>query len=332
MRGWRAVGVAAAVSVVSLIVVAALLEFLAPDLAYQLKDRSAEVLSGNRGRTFRIALGSKTGSSYRVGTILNRYLLDKAGYELELVSTASPGNTGALLDPNQHIDLATINSADEEAAQGDGVFGLAALETQYFFVIVPNDSQVKEFRDLTGPVNPGVRGPDQPPTLGERVLDYYGLTTPGQGGAGTPVSVVRPMLGSNLADFEAGHMVAATRTQFLYGDLIRHRIDESTDPAEARALIREADDVLSQAEHDAAAELLDASGIASLRSVHESCWRALKHPVFSAFALGASARQAPEGHLGEPVPPESPTGETATSESSTGGTGSASVAGEPASP
>ena len=498
MRGWRAVGVAAAVSVVSLIVVAALLEFLAPDLAYQLKDRSAEVLSGNRGRTFRIALGSKTGSSYRVGTILNRYLLDKAGYELELVSTASPGNTGALLDPNQHIDLATINSADDEAAQGDGVFGLAALETQYFFVIVPNDSQVKEFRDLTGPVNPGVRGPDQPPTLGERVLDYYGLTTPGQGGAGTPVSVVRPMLGSNLADFEAGHMVAATRTQFLYGDLIerifaqgryrlvpirdhealaraipgtrasfipaglygpgrripaepvptlsvtlllvarrdlpgrvardileviydprfardlqsdlteewgrkvaglplhpaaeiyyhrndlvtsdrlgrvsfvasgiaaivaalqflarfrrnerlrnrrrllgselsrlqeiRHRIDESTDPAEARALIREADDVLSQAEHDAAAELLDASSIASLRSVHESCWRALKHPVFSAFALGASARQAPEGHLGETVPPESPTGETATSESSTGGTGSASVAGDPASP
>ena len=85
MRGWRAVGVAAAVSLASLIVVAALLEFLAPDLAYQLKDRSAEVLSGNRGRKFRVALGSKTGSSYRVGTILNRYLRSKAGYELELV-------------------------------------------------------------------------------------------------------------------------------------------------------------------------------------------------------------------------------------------------------
>jgi TRAP-type uncharacterized transport system substrate-binding protein len=441
MRGWRALGVAAAVLAASVLIIAGLLEFLAPELAYDLKDRSAEVLSGNRGRTFRIALGSRTGSSYRVGTILNRYLLSKSGYELELVATASPGNTGALLDPNQRFDLATINSADDEAAKADGVYGLAALETQYFFVIVPNDSPVKEFRDLAGPVNPGVRGADQPATLGERVLDYYGLTTPAPGATAARVSVVRPKLGSNLADFEAGTMVAATRTQFLYGDLIerifaegryrlvpirdhealaraipgaragfipaglygpdrripaepvptlsvtlllvarrdlpgrvvkdileaiydprfardlqsdltedwgrtvaglplhpaadiyyhrndlvtsdrlgrisfvasgiaalaaavqfftrfrrgermrnrrrllgselsrlqeiRHRIDEATDPAEAHALIREADDLLSRAEHDAAAELLDASAIASLRSVHEGCWRAL---------------------------------------------------------
>jgi hypothetical protein len=66
---------------------------------------------------------------------------------------------------------------------------------------------------------------------------------------------------------------------------IRHRIDESTDEAEAQALVREADDLLSRAEHDAAAELLDASAVASLRSVHAAC--------LSAFARRASARQAP---------------------------------------
>src|SRR3954467_6793379 len=188
--------------------IGALLQFLAPELAYHVKDRAAEVMSGRGRRPFRIALGSATGSSYRVGTILNRYLLSKAGYELERVVTAAPGNAGALLDPNQHIDLAAINSADDDAAKADGVYGLAALETEYFFVIVPSESPAREFRDLTGPVNPGVRGPDQPPTLGERVLDYYGLTaspsTPPSQGA--PVSVVRPQLGSNLADFEAGHM------------------------------------------------------------------------------------------------------------------------------
>lgn len=461
MRGWRAVGVAAAVSLASLIVVVALLEFLAPELAYQLKDRSGELLSGNRSRKFRIALGSKTGSSYRVGTILNRYLLSEAGYELELVSTASPGNTGALLDPSQHFDLATINSADDEAAKADGAYGLAALESQYFFVIVQNESPVREFRDLTGPVNPGVRGADQPPTLGERVLDHYGLTTAARGAASAPVSVVRPKLGSNVADFEAGHMVAATRTQFLYGDLIerifaqgkyrlvpirdhealaraipgtkasfipaglygpdrripsepvptlsvtlllvarrdlpgrvardileviydprfardlqsdltedwgrnvgglplhpaaeiyyhrndlvtsdrlgrisfvasgiaalaaaiqfftrfrrserlrdrrrllgselsrlqeiRHRIDQSTDPAGAQALIREADDLLWRAEHDAAAELLDASAIASLRSVHQGCWRALNNPVASAASIDIGTRGSGPG-------------------------------------
>jgi hypothetical protein len=52
------------------------------------------------------------------------------------------------------------------------------------------------------------------------VLAYYGLTTPAPGATAARVSVVRPALGSNVADFEAGNMVAATRTQFLYGDLI----------------------------------------------------------------------------------------------------------------
>src|SRR4029453_6817000 len=114
MRGWRAVGVSAAVSLASAMVVAGLLQFLAPELAYQLKDRGGELLSGNRSRKFRIALGSKTGSSYRAGTVLNQYLRRKAGYELELVVTASPGNVGALLNPDEHIDLATIKTAENK--------------------------------------------------------------------------------------------------------------------------------------------------------------------------------------------------------------------------
>ena len=167
MRGWRAVGAAAAVSLVSVICIAALLEFLAPDLSYQLKDGAAEWLSGNRGRTFRIATGSTAGSSYRVGTVLNKYLRARSGYELELVGTASPGNVGAMLDPGQHIDLAIINSSDDDAAKEEGVSGLAALELQYFFVIVPGESTVHEVRDLAGAVNPGTREPGQPATLGD---------------------------------------------------------------------------------------------------------------------------------------------------------------------
>ena len=232
MRGWRAVWVAVAVAVASVIVVAGLLQFLAPELAYDLKDRSAEVLSGNRGRKFRIALGSKTGSSYRVGTTLNRYLLPKKGYELELVATASPGNVGALFDPKQPVDLAAINSADEEATKADGIYGVAALETQYFFVMVPNGSPAREFRDLTGAVNPGVREVGQPPTLGERILEYYGLTREREPGSRVPVSVVRPTKAGMLADFTSGHMTAATRTQFLRAGLI----DDVLNPGHHRIL------------------------------------------------------------------------------------------------
>ena len=132
--------------------------------------------SGNSRRTFRIALGATTGSSYRMGTVLNRYLQEKSGYQLELLATAAPGNVAALLDPHDRIDLATINSADDDAAKVSGVAALAALEPQYFMVLVPNASPVQDFRDLAGAVNPGARQPGQPATLGERVLAYYGLT------------------------------------------------------------------------------------------------------------------------------------------------------------
>ena len=219
MRGWRAAGLAGAIGVASVLVIAALLQFLAPDLAYQLRDRAREIASGNGRRTFRIALGATTGSSYRMGTVLNRYLQEKSGYQLELLATAAPGNVGALLDRNERIDLATINSADDDAAKASGVVALAALEPQYFMVFVPNASPVQEFRDLAGAVNPGARQPGQPATLGERVLEYYGMTAASPGGPAPRVAIVRPK-GGMATDFEAGLMTAVSRTQTLHSDLI----------------------------------------------------------------------------------------------------------------
>jgi TRAP-type uncharacterized transport system substrate-binding protein len=219
MRGWRAAGLAGAIGAGSVLVIAALLQFLAPDLSYQLRDRAREIASGNGRRTFRIALGATTGSSYRMGTVLNRYLQEKSGYQLELLATASPGNVGALLDRTERIDLAAINSADEDATKASDVVALAALEPQYFMVFVPNASPVREFRDLAGAVNPGARESGQPATLGERVLEYYGLTAASPDGPAPRVAIVRPK-GGMAADFQAGLMTAVTRTQTLRSDLI----------------------------------------------------------------------------------------------------------------
>jgi len=215
--GLRTIGVIAAIFVASVVVLAVIVEFVAPDLAYGIKDRATELTSGNAGRTYRIGVGSPTGSAALVSTVLNRHLAADAGYELEVVQRPSPGAVAALLDPNDRVDLAIINSASDEAIESDGVFGLAALEKQYFFVIVPNDSAVQEIRDLAGAVNPGTRDVSEPLTLGERVFDYYGLTQAGEPGR---VSIVRPERGTNLADFEAGHMTAVTRTQSLQSELI----------------------------------------------------------------------------------------------------------------
>jgi len=57
---------------------------------------------------------------------------------------------------------------------------------------------------------------------------------------------------------------------------IRRRIDEEPDAAEAHALMAEADGILSRAEQDAAADLLESEGVQALRSLHGICWRALE--------------------------------------------------------
>jgi TRAP-type uncharacterized transport system substrate-binding protein len=221
MRGWRTLGVVIAIAIAGVVFLGAMVQFLAPDLAYAIKDRAAEIASGNAGKTYRIAAGSRTGSGYLVGAVLNRYLEANDGYELDLTSRASPEVAATLSAADERAgldfsgaDFAIVNSTTDDAIDSDDVVGVAALDTQYFFVIVPSSSDVRELRDLTGTVNPGTQG--RLPTLGERVLDYYGLVASGQ------VSIVRPERGTNIEDFEAGHMKAATRTQALHSELIEN--------------------------------------------------------------------------------------------------------------
>jgi hypothetical protein len=57
-------------------------------------------------------------------------------------------------------------------------------------------------------------------------------------------------------------------------DAVRKRIEGSDDLTETRGLLHEADDLLSGAEKDAAAGLLDSDGIQSIRSLHRLCTRA----------------------------------------------------------
>jgi TRAP-type uncharacterized transport system substrate-binding protein len=222
MRGVRqpavvAVGVATIAAALVMVV-----PFLAPALSYRLGNRLTEIASGRSGRPFRIGLGVAAGSYYQVGTVLNRYLREKSGYELDLVATAGvPENVRALVRADQPIDLATIDSSSDEASRVTGISGLATLGRQYLFVIAPAGTTATEVRDLTGRVNPGVRAAGDAPTLGERVLEYYGLLQPSAVTLQAPVTVVRPQRGGILADFEAEHMTAATRTQFLQADLVQ---------------------------------------------------------------------------------------------------------------
>ena len=72
----------------------------------------------------------------------------------------------------------------------------------------------------------------------------------------------------------------------------------------AQSLIREADDLLYDAEQDAAADLLDTDGIQSLRSLHQVCWRAVEHRRDSLGVQGSARLQTALPANEAPSPPE----------------------------
>ena len=224
MRRWPAYAKAVGISALGIVAFAALLEFLAPDLSYEIRDRAHEWLTPRAGNPYRVRVGSSTGSAYRVAATLNRHLAARFGYELELIANSALAES--LRRGDDGADLVVSGAAGEDVGAA-GVAGLARLDPQFFFVIVPNDSAVREIRDLTGPVNPGTRVPNGL-TLGERVLEYYGLIASAADGTDGRVSIVRPTAttkGTNVADFESGHNVAETRTQALNSELIADILD-----------------------------------------------------------------------------------------------------------
>jgi hypothetical protein len=73
-----------------------------------------------------------------------------------------------------------------------------------------------------------------------------------------------------------------SRRQLLDAELakleaIRQQVAASSDAGPAGTLLREADDLLWEAERDAAAGLLDRDGIDALRSLNRVCWRSAQY-------------------------------------------------------
>jgi hypothetical protein len=104
------------------------------------------------------------------------------------------------------------------------------------------------------------------------------------------------------------------RRQLLSEDLaklraLRVRDDDSLDVNAARDLIREADDVLSDAEQDAAMDRLEAEGIQALRSLHHMSVRAIERrwTRVTAARAGSVPEVAPEPAEGLPPAPQPPT-------------------------
>jgi hypothetical protein len=89
-------------------------------------------------------------------------------------------------------------------------------------------------------------------------------------------------------------------------DAIRQRVEASSDADdEAHALMRGAHDLLSDAERDAAAGLLDGQGIASLRSLHHLCCLSMQQRTLARQRLDSARAQPSTTHAFSPASPDS---------------------------
>ena len=176
MLRWRQLGVAAGLAAAILFSLTAVSQFLAPSLTYEIKEGIAESLSGNRGRTTASPSASRTGSYYRSGILLNRYLKEKAGMSSSWLRRQVAENIGALLDPARDIHLAMTESSADDGAACQRACGPRCRWPAVLF----RDRAQRKAPCETCAISPArsipaLREPGHAPTLGEKVLEYYGL-------------------------------------------------------------------------------------------------------------------------------------------------------------
>ena len=138
-----------AVWIAGVVALVGLLEFLAPDLSYEIKDRAHEWTTSRAGKPYRLRVGSMTGSAYRVGATLNRHLRARAGYELELVANSSPASVIEMLQ-GSGADKAGISSGDVITKVDGKTVGSPSTLTSLLLGHTPSQSVVVQWVDQYG--------------------------------------------------------------------------------------------------------------------------------------------------------------------------------------
>ena len=151
-------------------VLLALLFFLRPEQARSLVNG---IFGPSGGGTLHMATASRSGAYYQLGDALRSELLAKSGYTLELLETEGSIANLELLHQGK-CDVGLIQSG--LSADLSGLTALAKVDRQYTHLIVPKDSPIKTFRDLSGKrVGLGARNSGFA-NLGERLFSFYHFT------------------------------------------------------------------------------------------------------------------------------------------------------------
>lgn len=132
---------------IGLAAVIALFLVMAPDWADRLTSDVMSRMDRRSGETITLATGGRSGGYYAKGKALAEALERRNSYTLEVLEThGSVDNLERLRKGD--ADFALIQGGLPET--GSGLVGVAALDMQYAHIIVPRDTDMTAFRDLSG--------------------------------------------------------------------------------------------------------------------------------------------------------------------------------------
>ncbi len=154
-----------------------LMAILAPNLIQTGTAAVRDFLSGDAFGPARFATGGTDGAYYSIGTTLQEHVSD---LDIDVqVTDGSMDNLDRLM--RRESDFAFIQGAlNFSPDQAANLRAVAGLMPQYVHVVVPNDSDVRRFRDLAG--KRIAFGPEAGGTaaLAEMVLDFARLDPPAE--------------------------------------------------------------------------------------------------------------------------------------------------------
>ena len=122
----------------------------------------------------RIATAETSGHYYRLGQLIKKEMKKQQGQKVEVrVTGGSLENIKLIKNREAHFALVQGGLREDETVNFKGLAAVATIGWQYVHILVPNDSPVREFKDLAGKTLSLGSAESGNAVLGRLVLDYF---------------------------------------------------------------------------------------------------------------------------------------------------------------
>jgi TRAP transporter TAXI family solute receptor len=165
-----------------------------------------------------IATAETSGHYYRLGQLIKKEMGKQQGQKVKVrVTGGSLENIKLIKNREVHFALVQGGLLEDETINFKGLAAVATIGWQYAHILVPNDSPVREFKDLAGKTLSLGSGESGNAVLGKLVLDYFP--------SNFNIQPVHTEITNAAQDFQSGKMDALFTVYDLQAPVLEDLLD-----------------------------------------------------------------------------------------------------------